>query len=59
MALYTYDCDMGQGLVEAPNLEAAIRLAKCEAGEFAYRGNVKKATKEDLVWRRAMGGTDK
>lgn len=57
MALYTYDTDMGQGLVDAPNYEAACRKAQREAGEYMFRGNVKKATKEDLEWRRAMGGT--
>ena len=57
MALYVYDTDFGQGLVDAPNEEAARRLAIREAGSFAYRGGLRRAAKEDLAWREAMGGT--
>jgi hypothetical protein len=57
MALYTFNTDFGQGLVEAKDEEEARRKAIRDAGSFAYRGNIQKATKADLAWREAMGGT--
>jgi len=57
MALYTFDTDFGQGLVNGKDEEEARRKAIREAGSFAYRGNIKKASQEDLDWRKAMGGT--
>lgn len=59
MALYTYNSDFGQGLVEARNEDEARRIAIRETGTFAYRGGIRKATKEDLDWREAMGGSTK
>ena len=57
MQKYVYDTDYGQGMVEAKDLDQATRLARAEAGSFAFRGGVKLATQEDLDWREAMGGT--
>ena len=57
MTLYVYDSDFGQGLVSAKSEDEARRVAIREAGTFAYRGGLKKATKDELAWREAMGGS--
>jgi hypothetical protein len=57
MTLYVYDTGFGQGIVEAKSKDEARRLAIREAGSFAYRGGLKEASKADLDWHEAMGGT--
>jgi hypothetical protein len=54
---FVYDCDKGQGLVEAKNIEDAERIARRECGSYDPPRMIRKATKEDLEWRKAMGGT--
>jgi hypothetical protein len=54
MKLYLYDCDMGQGAVEALDLAQAERLARGESGSSVR--NVHLATREEVDFHRAMGG---
>jgi hypothetical protein len=54
MKLYLYDCDMGQGAVEALDLAQAERLARSESGSSVR--NVHLATREEVDFHRAKGG---
>lgn len=56
MAIWFYDCDMGQGVVKAPNVEKATREAMLDAGRHAGVRNVHKATPQEIDFRRTMGG---
>lgn len=56
MAIWFYDCDMGQGAVSAPNEEKAHREAMLDAGRNAQVRNVHRPSKDEIEFRRAMGG---
>lgn len=55
---YVYDCDRGQGMVMASSLDRATRRARIAAGMNDTARNVRLATKEELAFRFAMGGTN-
>jgi hypothetical protein len=57
MNVYLFDCDMGQGMVRAPDIETATREAILDAGRDADVRNVHLATKDELSFRRGMGGS--
>lgn len=57
MATYLFDCDYGQGMVEARTEQAARRAAVAEAGTYAQVRNVRRASPADLAFREAMGGS--
>lgn len=56
MAIWFYDCDMGQGVVSAPNEEKARREAMLDAGRHSQVRNVHRATKAEIEFRKTMGG---
>jgi hypothetical protein len=55
--LWFYDCDMGQGSVIASSYETARKIAITEAGTYAQVRNVHPATKEEIEFRKIMGGS--
>lgn len=56
MNTWFYDCDYGQGSVEAETYEEARRKAIREAGLLADVRNVHEATEDEKNFRRHMGG---
>jgi len=56
MATWIYDCDRGQGSVEARTEEVARRRAIAEAGTYASVRNVRRPSQAEAAFRRAMGG---
>lgn len=56
MKTWFYDCDHGQGSVEAETYDEAYRKAVREAGTLSQVRNVHVATEEEKIWRDAMGG---
>lgn len=56
MAFWIYDCDHGQGWVEARTEQAARREAVLDAGRDAQVRNVRRPDRSELAFRRAMGG---
>ena len=57
MKIWFYDCDYGQGCVQATTYEAARSKAILDAGRAANVSNVRLATDEEINFRKAMGGT--
>ena len=53
---YVYDCDLGQALITANNLEEARDEAVSYAGRHTHVRNVRLATDHDIEWVNAMGG---
>lgn len=56
MAVWLYDCDMGQGVVSAPDEDTARREAVQDVGRHAQVRNLHVATPDELAFRRHMGG---
>lgn len=56
MTIWFYDCDGGQGVVDAKDYESAKRAAVLDAGRDAGVANVREATASDIAFRVAMGG---
>jgi len=54
--LYVFDCDFGQSMVAAVDLDSARREAVLDAGRNAGVHNVRLADTDDVAWQRAMGG---
>jgi hypothetical protein len=56
MTFWIYDCDHGQGSVEATTEEAARREAVLDAGRDAQVRNVRRPDADEMAFRSAMHG---
>ncbi len=56
LKLWFYDCDYGQGSVRASTYEKAYTEALLDAGRHSGVRNVHLATKDEIEFRKVMGG---
>lgn len=54
--LVYFECSMGSGIRDYRDLRSAIRGITKEVGTANNPANIRKATKEDIEWVKAMGG---
>lgn len=57
MSTWFYDCDYGQGSVEAETVDEARLQALYESGANSGVRNVRQPTQQEVAFRAAMGGS--